>query len=68
VRPDTEFDWTGRLRILLDAQRFHFQEAEGLRRGRKLQMLTFRYKNGLRQGCIRIRSDEYHFDCGWQVL
>lgn len=31
----------------------------GMQRPRKLQRLTFRYKHGHRQGCIRIRSDEY---------
>src|SRR3954463_16605666 len=36
-----------------------FEESGGLRRGRKLQRLTFRYKHELRQECIRIRSDEY---------
>src|SRR6267154_3176963 len=34
-----------------------FREAKGLQRGRKLQRLTFRYKHGFRQECIRIRSD-----------
>ena len=49
----------GSLACLLDAPHSHFREAEGLQRGRKLQRLTFRYKHGLRQECIRIRSDEY---------
>src|SRR5258708_15595133 len=59
MRPDAELDRTGRPRILLDAPHSHFREAERLQRGRKLQMLTSRYKHGLRQECIRIRSDEY---------
>ena len=50
---DGETDRTGQPRI--SARR----EAEGLQRGRKLQRLTFRYKHGLRQDCIRIRSNEY---------
>src|SRR4051812_8598147 len=41
-----------------------FGNREGLQRGRKLQRLTFRYKHGLRQECIRIRSDEFDFDYG----
>ena len=49
----------GSLAGLFDAPHSHFREAEGLQRGRKLQRLTFRYKHGLRQECIRIRSDEY---------
>jgi hypothetical protein len=49
----------GSLACLLDAPHLHFREAEGLQRGRKLQRLTFRYKHGLRQECIRMRSDEY---------
>jgi hypothetical protein len=59
MRPDAEFDRTGQPRVLLDAPHYHFREAEGLQRVRKLQRRTFRYKHGLRQECIRIRSDEY---------
>jgi hypothetical protein len=49
----------GSLAYLLDAPHACFREAEGPQRGRKLQRLTFRYKHGLRQECIRIYSDEY---------
>jgi hypothetical protein len=47
---------------LLDAPHPHFEKAEGLQRGRKLQPLTFRDKRGLRQECIDIcheSSDEH---------
>jgi len=47
------------LACLLEAPHSRFRAAEGLQRGRKLQRLTLRYKHGLRQECIRIRSDEY---------
>jgi hypothetical protein len=53
----------GSLAYLLDAPHSRFWEAEGLQRGRKLQMLTFRYKRGLWQECICICHDdvEYRF-------
>jgi hypothetical protein len=64
VRPDADLDLIGRPRIPLDAPHSHFRGAEGLRRGRKLQRLTFRYKHELRQECTRIRSDESRLRLG----
>ncbi len=51
----------GSLACLLDAPHSHFREAGGQQRGRKLQRLTFRYKHGLRQECIRIRYDDVEY-------
>jgi hypothetical protein len=41
-----------------DAPYPRFWEAKGLQRDRKLQTPAFRYKRGLRQGCIDVCDDE----------
>jgi hypothetical protein len=57
---DTKPTEPSNLAYLLDAPHPHFEKAEGLQRGRKLQTLMFRDKRGLRQECIEVCHETSH--------